>query len=110
MRVLLDENFPLPLLKDFVGHECAHVVRLGWAGTLNGALLTKAEESGFEVLVTFDDGIPQDHDISHRAIAVYVVKPEGQGVPQTRALIADILDALKTCQPGDVRLFTNRLG
>jgi len=35
MKILLDENFSMPLVKDFVGHECSHVIALGWAGTLN---------------------------------------------------------------------------
>ena len=39
MRVVLDENMPEALAGDFVGHECNHVVRLGWAGIKNGALL-----------------------------------------------------------------------
>ena len=108
MRVLLDENFPIPLIKDFVGHDCAHVILLGWSGTLNGDLLAKAEDAGFDVLITFDDGIPKEHEISERKIAVYVVQPEGQGVPNTRALIGHILVALETCHPGQVETFTNR--
>lgn len=96
------------MVKDLIGHECAHVILLGWAGTENGELLAKAEDAGFEVLITFDDDIPQDHDISARNIAVYVVQPEGQGVPNTRALVGEILVALKTCHPGQVLTFTNR--
>ena len=110
MRILLDENFPLDLVKDYVGHECAHVISLGWAGTLNGELLSKAEQAGFDVLITFDHGIPRDHDIAERKIAVYVVKPEGQGVPKTQALTGEILIALQTCRPGQVLTFTNRTG
>ena len=108
MRILLDENFPLPLLRDFVGHECEHVLSLGWAGTLNGALLARAEDAGFDVLITFDDDIPKDHKIEERGLAVYVVQPEGQGVSNTRALIGEILVALETCQPGETLTFTNR--
>jgi len=108
MRILLDENFPLDLVKDFAGHECAHVISIGWSGTLNGELLTKAEQAGFDVLITFDHGIPRDHDIEARNIAVYVVKPEGQGIPATRALTGDILIALQDCRPGQVITFTNR--
>lgn len=108
MRILLDENFPLDLVRDFVGHECAHVLTLGWGGTLNGELLAKAEQAGFSVLITFDHGIPRDHDITQRNIAVYVVKPEGQGVQKTRALTGEILIALQSCAPGQVLTFTNR--
>ncbi len=108
MRILLDENFPLDLVRDYVGHQCSHVISLGWAGTLNGELLTKAEQAGFDVLITFDHGIPRDHDIAERKIAVYVVKPQGQGVLATQALTGEILIALQSCHPGQVMTFTNR--
>jgi len=108
MRVLLDENFPLELVKDFIGHECAHVVAIGWKGTQNGELLAQAEEAGFDVLLTFDAGIPRDHDITKRMIAVYVVQPEGQGPSATRALVGEILIALSSCEPGQVLTITNR--
>jgi hypothetical protein len=108
MRILLDENFPRDLVSDYVGHQCTHVISLGWAGTLNGELLDKAEQAGFDVLITFDHGIPRDHDIAARKIAIYVVKPEGQGVPETQALTGEILIALQNCKPGQVLTFTNR--
>ncbi len=110
MRVLLDENFPLELVKDFIGHDCAHVVAIGWKGTKNGELLTKAELAGFSVILTFDAGIPKDHDITSRRIAVYVVQPEGQGPAATRALVGEILVALGSCHPGQVLTFSNRKG
>jgi Domain of unknown function (DUF5615) len=109
MRILLDENFPLELVKDFVGHECAHVAAIGWKGAKNGELLSRAVAAGFEVLVTFDTGIPKDHDITKRSIAVFVVQPEGQGPSATRALLGEILVALGSCEPGQVRTITNRL-
>lgn len=108
MRVLLDENFPLELVRDFVGHDCAHVVAIGWKGTKNGELLAKAEQAGFDILLTFDSGIPKDHDIGKRSLAVYVVQPEGQGPTATRALLGEIMIALKTCQPGQTLTITNR--
>ena len=110
MRILLDENYPLDLVRDYVGHECTHVISLGWVGTKNGELLDKAEQAGFDVLITFGHGIPRDHDIAQRNIAVYVVKPEGQGVPETQALTGEILIALQNCGPGQVLIFTNRTG
>ena len=108
VRVLLDENFPLELIKDFIGHECAHVVTIGWKGAKNGDLLIHAEKAGFDVLLTFDAGIPEDHDITKRPIAVYVVQPEGQGPAATRALAGEILVALGSCEPGQVLTITNR--
>ena len=108
MRLLLDENFPLELLRDFPSHECAHVAALGWKGVVNGELLSKAEQAGFDVLLTFDAGIPKDHNIESRQIAVYIIQPEGQGPSATRALVGDILVALQSVHPGQVLTLSNR--
>ena len=54
MRILLGENLDWRLGRALVGHEVESVQRLGWAGIQNGVLLKKAEETGFEVLITTD--------------------------------------------------------
>jgi len=108
MRVLLDENIPVALIQDFPQYGCAHVVTLGWQGIKNGALLAKAEAAGFNVLITFDEDIPKENAIGAGRIAVYVLKPEGQGVANTHALVSEILVALEGWRPGQVRAFTNR--
>jgi hypothetical protein len=96
------------LVREFPGYECEHGATLGWKGTENGELLAKAEQFGFDVLITFDKGIPRDHEIPTRPIAVYIVSPEGQGPRATRALIGEVLEALKSCHRGQVMTFTNR--
>jgi hypothetical protein len=52
MRILLDESLDWRLGRGLVGHEVESIQRLGWAGIHDGALLKKAEETGFEVLIT----------------------------------------------------------
>jgi hypothetical protein len=42
LRVLLDENVPHDVIAAFTGHDVFTVQGLGWAGTLNGELLTRA--------------------------------------------------------------------
>lgn len=108
MRLLLDENFPVDLVQEFVGHECAHVVSMGWQGTKNGALLAKAEEAGFHVLITLDTGIPKQNDMGSRQLAVYVLQPEGQGPSAVRALVGDVLAALDSFEQGQVVVLSNR--
>lgn len=68
MKILCDENIPSPLIEDFVGHECRHVIEIGWAGISNGRLLSKAEEAGFDVLLTFDGKIPKQNPPIGRSI------------------------------------------
>ena len=110
MRILCDENFPPRVQKDFVGHECAHVITIGWRGTENGELLTKAEQAGFEVLITLDANIPTQNEVAGRNISVYVLQPDGQGTQATRALVGEVLIALQDYEPGQVQVFTNRTG
>ena len=108
MRVVLDENMPEALTADSVGHDCGHVVALGWAGIMNGALLNIAELAGCQVLITLDQGIPRQQNMAGRRIAVFGLSPQGQGVRAIRALIGDILAALLDVREGEVRVFTNR--
>jgi predicted nuclease of predicted toxin-antitoxin system len=63
MRVLLDENLNWRLKRDLPGHEVESVPLLGWAGIQNGALLHKAVESGFDVLVTMDSNMVHQQDL-----------------------------------------------
>jgi hypothetical protein len=42
VRVLLDENVPVGLAPDLVGHEVQTVSGLGWAGVTNSELLRRA--------------------------------------------------------------------
>ena len=98
----------MPLMKDLIGHECAHVISRGWQGTYNGELLSTAEQAAFDVLVSFDANIPIGNDVTARAIAVYVLQPEGQGMQAKRALMGELLVALQSCTHGQVATFSNR--
>ncbi len=64
MRLLFDENMPFSLAKYLLGHECSIVTKIGWTGIKNGALLTKAEQEGFDALITLDDNIPAEQNMT----------------------------------------------
>ena len=51
MKVLLDENLDRRLRNHLGSHEVFTVSYKGWDGLKNGALLSAAEDQGFEVLV-----------------------------------------------------------
>jgi len=108
MKIIFDENMPEAIALDLIGHDCDHVVVLGWAGIKNGALLSRSEEAGFQVLLTFDKGIPNQQKLQGRRISVIVLKPEGQGIRAVRALAGDVLKALDGIQEGEVRVVSNR--
>ena len=73
MRVLLDENLPHKLRHSCKGHEVSTVAYLDWAGVKNGALLTLAEMSGFEVFITADRNLEYQQNFQGREIAIVLL-------------------------------------
>jgi predicted nuclease of predicted toxin-antitoxin system len=101
MRVLLDENINWRLKRDLPGHEVESVPLLGWAGIQNGALLRKAVESGFDVLVTMDSNMVHQQDLSVHAIAVIVLRSRSNRLDDTRPLMAAVLLAIPRAPKGE---------
>jgi predicted nuclease of predicted toxin-antitoxin system len=100
MRVLLDENLNWRLKRDLPGHEVESVPLLGWAGIENGALLRKAVENGFDVLVTMDGNMVYQQDLSAYPIAVLVLHSRSNRLEDTRPLMPAVLQALAQAAKG----------
>jgi len=73
MRILLDHNTPAPLRYALQGHQVETAFERGWAELLNGHLLSEAESSGFDLLITTDRGIRYQQNWSGRTIAMLVL-------------------------------------
>ena len=54
----------------FTGHECQTAGHANLAGLKNGALLTAAEAAGFEVLITTDQAIPYQQNLTTRQLSI----------------------------------------
>jgi hypothetical protein len=100
MRILLDECLPTTLKRDFVDHQVATVVEMGWSGMKNGKLLTAAENY-FDVLLTVDRGIEYQQNLETRRIAVVVLDAPDK-IRFLRPVIPALLAALSEVQPGTV--------
>ncbi len=65
MRILFDKGTPRPLRRRLFGHEVETSVERGWDTLANGVLMDRAEEAGFDVLLTTNHGpehpIPAEH-------------------------------------------------
>ena len=70
MKVLLDENVAHRLRKNLGAHEVLTVSFNGWAGLKNGELLGIAEENGIEVLLTGDQTLSYEQNLTGRTIAI----------------------------------------
>lgn len=75
MRLLFDEGTPIRLARELTGHEWNSVKHLHWEGTKNGALLSRAERAGFDVLVTTDGNMGGEQNMRNRRIAILVLRP-----------------------------------
>ena len=64
---------PHQLRGSLLGHDVSTVQYLGWSGTKNGELLRVAETAGIEVLVTADQNLNYQQNLSGRSIAIIVL-------------------------------------
>jgi hypothetical protein len=73
MRILLDHNTPAPLRYSFIGHQVETAYERGWAELTNGELLARAEEAGFDVMITTDQSIRYQQNFAGRRFALVVI-------------------------------------
>ena len=102
MRVLLDENLPHKLRQLFEDNvEVVTVGHRGWEGKENGDLLRIAE-SEFDVLVTMDQGIPHQQNLSGIKISIVLLEAESNRYEDLASLVSQVNTVLKTIKDGQV--------
>ena len=101
MRILFDNGAPRQLGRQLFGHVVEEARERGWDALSNGDLLDRAEEAGFEVLVTTDQDIQHQQNMSNRRIAVIVLM--NTAWPLISRRVETIRNALEGVQPGEVR-------
>jgi len=74
-KVLLDENLPRPLAKDFSNNlEVVSVHDIGWAEKKNGELLRSMLQEGFEYLLTADKNLKNQQNLDKHPIKIVVIR------------------------------------
>jgi hypothetical protein len=78
-----------------VGHQVATAYELGWSQLQNGALLNAAEQDGFEILITTDQQLRYQQNLSGRQIAIVVLlSTDWLRIKVRAADIRQVLDSL----------------
>ena len=85
-------------------HECQSARYAGLAGLKNGKLLLAAEAAGFDVLITVDQSIPDQQNLSTRKLSLLVLRGPTNRLSDLKRLVAMALDALDSIEPGQVVL------
>ncbi|OLE54510.1 MAG: hypothetical protein AUG51_07945 [Acidobacteria bacterium 13_1_20CM_3_53_8] len=73
MKILFDQGTPVPLRNYLPNHTIETVYEKGWSNLKNGDLLTQAEAEGFDALITTDQNLRYQQNLSGRRIAVVVL-------------------------------------
>ncbi|HET6840654.1 MAG TPA: DUF5615 family PIN-like protein [Candidatus Angelobacter sp.] len=98
MRVLFDKNVPHGVRHFLTEHQVETVDDHGWERISNGELIQTAETTDFEVVITADQNIVYQQNLSGRKIALVVL---GSNLwPIVREHAAVIADTVARSKPG----------
>lgn len=70
MLILFDQATPVPIRPYLKGHHVRTAAEQGWDKFRNGALLTTAEDAGFDLLLTTDKNMRYQQNLAGRKIAI----------------------------------------
>jgi hypothetical protein len=73
MLILFDHGTPRGLIRALSEHTVMTAQSKGWDRLSNGALLNAAEEAGFNLLLSTDQGIRYQQNLAARKIALVVL-------------------------------------
>lgn len=98
MWVLLDQGTPVPLRRHLATHRVETVFERGWSTLKNGELLSTAESLGFEVLITTDQNLKYQQNLSVRRIAIVVLGTTSW--PRIQGVLDAVRAAVASSRPG----------
>ena len=101
MKVLFDHGTPVALRRHLVEHTVDRSAEKGWELLGNGELIRRAEEDGYEVIVTTDQNMRHQQNLAGRRWAVVVLMATAWLRVQYR--IDEIRAAIDEVQAGQVR-------
>ena len=101
MKILFDHGTPPPLSRHLEGHSVDTAAEMGWETLGNGDLIDRAEQEGYEVLITTDQSMRYQQNLADRRIAIVVLLKTAW--PYVRLRTEDIRAVLDEIQPGELR-------
>jgi hypothetical protein len=98
VKVLLDENIDHGLRKLLGQHDVVTVTYMKWTGLKNGELLRIAEDSGIEVLLTGDQTLTFEQNLTGRRLAIVALS--AIQLPIIKKNLPQIIAAIDNAAPG----------
>jgi len=104
VKVLFDNNIPRGLRRSLKGHEVHTAREKDWAMLRNGDLLRAAEDAGYDAMVTADQDMSYQQNLSGRKLALVVLSTNDWNVIQHNP--EPILDAVNAAAPYSFQIVT----
>jgi hypothetical protein len=102
MRILIDECIDERFRNSFPSHDCQTTRYAGLAGLKNGDLLAAAESAKFDVLLTVDQGIEYQQNLSGRNIGILILCPKSNRLKDLLPLVPICLKHLTSIRLGQI--------
>jgi predicted nuclease of predicted toxin-antitoxin system len=102
VKILIDECVDQRLRFLLSGHDCETAAYAKFTGLKNGALLAAAEAADFAVIITTDQEIPFQQNMTSRKISVIVLCAPTNRLADLRPLVPAAIEALHSIKPGQV--------
>ena len=101
MRILFDQGTLVPLRQVLASHDVATSFEKGWAAFANGELLNAAE-SAFDLLVTTDQNLPYQQNLSGRKLAILILPTTSW--PEIARHLGEVIGSISEMRAGTVRV------
>jgi glutamate racemase len=98
MKILFDQGTPVPLRRHTRPHVVDTTHENDWSTVANGDLLRLAESHGYDVLVTTDQNLRYQQNLTDRKIGIVVLMTTSW--PRLQQRIPDIIAAITSAQGG----------
>ena len=96
MKLLFDQGRPVPLRNHLLNHIVETAYERGWSNLKNGDLLSRAEADGFDALITTDQNLRYQQNLSGRRISVVVLMTTNwPRIKNHIDLVVQVIDSLQ---------------
>ena len=101
MKILFDHGTPAPLRHHLPEHSVDRSAERGWELLENGELIRRAEQDGYEVIVTTDQNLRHQQNLAGRRLGIVVLMATAW--PRIRHRIEAIRAAIDEVRAGQAR-------
>jgi len=99
--ILLDSCVPRPFKRELHFYQVQHTSEIGWQDLDDRPLLEQADGS-FDVLITVDQNLPYQQNLSRYQISVIVLIARTNRLADLQPLVPPLVGVLATIGPGEM--------